>query len=167
MRSILLLLLPCACQISAPLPQRIAVVDMQRAVVESKQGAAAKARLMERYTKNQHELDEEQARIKREQELGMPKNPGGMEELQRRIVALQQRYSTMQSELNAAEEKERAEVTKDLVATLSTLAAEKGLDLVVDRASVPYVKAPLDLTDDLVKRFDAPATFSADGGSTQ
>jgi outer membrane protein len=134
---------------------------MARALVESKSGALAKARLMERYTKDQRELDDEQSRIRREQELGVDKSPGGMEAMQKRLLALQSRYTTLQAELNAAEQKEAAAVTAQLVATLGTMANERGYELVVDKASAPFVKAELDVTDELVKRFDA----QADGGA--
>jgi outer membrane protein len=142
-------------------PTRLAVVDMAKALVESKSGALAKARLMERYTKDQRELDDEQSRIRREQELGVDKSPGGMEAMQKRLLALQSRYATLQAELNAAEQKEAAAVTAQLVATLGTMANERGYELVVDKASAPFVKAELDATDELVKRFDA----QADGGA--
>jgi outer membrane protein len=152
------LLLACSLKVdgsAARGPMRLAVVDMQRALLESKSGALAKARLMERYTKDQRELDEEQSRIRREQELGVDKSPGGMEAMQKRLLALQTRYTTLQAELNAAEQKEAQEVTAQLTATLTTLANEKGFELVIDKASAPFAKAELDVTDELVKRFNA------------
>jgi outer membrane protein len=162
-RTLALTLLLCSCsfKVGSPAPAAVAVVDRQRALAECRLGKDARERLMGQYKKDQRELDDEQSRIRRDMELGIGKDQGGAEVLQFRMTALQQRYTTLQSELEAAERKEAEPLTARLDAALAELAKDKGVELVVDKASAPFAKPQLDLTDELIHRFDAQ---TADAG---
>ena len=134
---------------AAPSTGRLAVVDLQRALAECRAGEVAKARLMTQFKASQAELDEEQRHLRNQPHPAPEK-----------LTALQQRYVELQKALAQSETRETAPLLRGLELTLKTLADEKGLDAVIDRASVPFVRAQLDLTDELVRRFDA-----TDGGA--
>ena len=125
-------------------PGHFGVVDLGRALAECRAGQLAMARLMAQFKTSQAELDDEQ-RLLRSQPHPAPD----------KLAALQQRHLDLQKGLAQAEARETAPLIRGLQETLKTLATERGLDAVIDRAAVPFARVELDLTDELVRRFDA------------
>jgi outer membrane protein len=144
--------------------QNIAVVDFQRAVTETNEGKAAQTKIDTMYTTRRGEIERrtkdlerdiqdyqarrpilsEQARAEEEQKLGIRQQQLAQDTMQYE-QELQQTYGQLLETLG----------TK--MRTLSTtIAKQKGYDLVVDMAAVVYVGDGVsDITDTLVTQYNA------------
>ncbi len=150
--SLLITLVVCAsCAKSEP---RFAVVDVQRALVECKQGLEAKARLKARFDERQTALNTEQARLKVEVE-----NAGDDDVKRRKIAedltALKAQLDTAQQELKDLEASETAAMMKPLGGVLDALAKERHYQAVLDVAAVPWAATEVNVTDEVIKRMNA------------
>ncbi len=141
-----LLLVGCA---KSPEPQRIAVVDVQRAVAESKQGLEARERLKARFDASQARLDARQAELKAEMS-----DVTKREAVTAQLLELQKQFETAQQELKDLERAEIAPLMNQLGVQISALAAERKLDAVLDVQAVPWARPELDVTSELVRRLD-------------
>jgi outer membrane protein len=124
---------------------RVAVVDMQRALNETSDGRRAKAQLKRLFKRRQQALDAKQNELKR------------MEEYQKAFVELQTTYVEYQRELATKE----AQLTKGILARmqniLQRIGRADGYTLIVERNEGGVVWAPsnIDITDDLIQRYNA------------
>lgn len=128
--------------------QRIAVIDMQRAVAQSKAGIAAQERLKVRFNESQASLDKEQAQLKTELAAGDAAASA-------KLMALQQRFTTLQQELKDMESAEIAPLMVKVGQQLDVIAKTRQLDVVLDVQSVPWARPGVDVTDDVVRALDA------------
>jgi outer membrane protein len=148
-------------QASIPQVRGVAVVDMQKVLSETKQGQAARKKLEDSSKAKQEKLD--QKRKKLEADTNKLKNLQGEklaqaeEALQKEYMEMQQIYMTMQEELAQQESRVLADIYKNCQTLIDKLAAEKNVDLVLirDDATVLYVQPNLDITAELVKRYNA------------
>jgi outer membrane protein len=144
------------------LAERVAVVDRQRALAQTEDGLRTQATLKKMFDAKQQELNRRQADLGKQQEefektaktLPPEQLRKRAEELQKQLVELQQTFVSYNGEL----EKKRKEMTDPLLdkldAVIKRLAQAEGIDLVVDRQAVAYVKAELDLTDRAIKAYN-------------
>lgn len=157
---------PAAVGVAAPAPSTlpqirgVAVVDMQKVLSDTKQGQAARKKLEDSSKAKQEKLD--QKRKKLEADSGKLKNLAGEklaqaeEQLQKEYMEMQQIYMTMQQELAQQESRTLEDIYKNCQTIIDKLAAEKGVDLVLirDDATVLFVEPGLDITAELVKRYN-------------
>lgn len=151
MRPLVTLLFSVSLFTACPKPaetQRVAVIDIQRAVKQSKSGLAAQERLKKRFDESQSSLDKEQAQLKTELAAGDAAANA-------KLMALQQRFASLQQELKDMETAEVAPLMVKVGAQLEIIARTKQLDVVLDVQSVPWMKPELDVTDDVVRALDA------------
>ncbi|HEY8377109.1 MAG TPA: OmpH family outer membrane protein, partial [Nannocystis sp.] len=78
------------------------------------------------------------------------------EQLQKEYMEMQQVYLTMQQELAQQESRTLEDIYKNCQSIIDKLAAEKGVDLVLirDESTVLYVEPGLDITAELVRRYN-------------
>ena len=141
---------------------RIAVVDMQRALVETEQGRRAKNQLKGLFQKRQVDLDSRQNALKRLHDdieahrtsLDQATLQHRMEDYQKQVVDLQQNYVEYQQELSQRE----AELTKQIYVNLETVIRQIGqqqnLTAVFEQSGVIWAPQHLDLTDQVVQTFN-------------
>lgn len=144
---------------------RIAVVDLQRALNETEDGRRAKARLKRLFKQRQTELDKRQGELKTLKE-NIEKNAEiwardvlqkRAEEYQKAYIELQQQYVEYQRELAEKE----AEMTQVIIARmeqiLRRIGQAEGYTLIIERneAGVVWVPGNLDVTDDVIQRYNA------------
>lgn len=144
---------------------RIAVVDLQRALAETEDGRRAKAQLKRLIKARQKTLDDKQAELtKMRDDIEKQKNVLSRDALQKRMDEYQQKfvdvqtvYVEFQRELAAKE----AELTKSILdrmeAILRRIGQAEGYTLVVERneAGVMWVPGNLDITDNVIQRYNA------------
>ena len=144
---------------------RIAVVDLQRALTETEDGRRAKARLKRLFKRRQDELDKRQGELKALKEdldkqlkvLSEDARQERIEEYQKAFIELQSTYVEYQRELAEKE----AEYTQRIVARMQRILVRigqtDGYTLILDRSSggVMWVPGNLDLTDDLIQRYNS------------
>jgi outer membrane protein len=160
-----LVLLPWAAAPRAQAQGKIAVVDLQRAINETEDGRAAKAKLKKLFMRRQKDLDAKQNALKAMKEnlekqravLSREAMQKKLEEYQKAFVDLQTVYMDYQRELASKE----AELTKDIIERmrriLRRIGQKEGYALVLERneAGVIFVPTNLDLTDLLIQKYNA------------
>lgn len=159
---------------------RIAVVDLQRALNETEDGRRAKARLKRLFKQRQEDLDKRQGELKALKE-DIEKNielwsqetkQRRLEEYQKAFVDLQQQYVEYQRELAEREAEATGEIVQRMQAILRRIGQAEGYTLIIERneAGVVWVPTNLDLTDDVIQRYNAgegrEAGASSGGGGS-
>lgn len=141
---------------------KIGYVDLQRALNEIDEGARAKAALKKEFDEKQRQLDAKQNELKAMKEeldaRGMMMTPEAkqekMAELQKKLLDVQQLYFNLQQELSQKEAKVTGEIFQKMGTILQTMGREQEFDLIVEKSSVLYAKGHLDLTNELIRRYN-------------
>jgi outer membrane protein len=155
---------------------KFAVVDVQRAVMETEDGLRAQATLKKFFDKRQQELDAKQTELQKQREeiekqskvLSQQALQKRMEEWQKQMVELQ----TVFVEYNKELQKKQGELTQPIygkvVALLRRMATQDGYDAILEKQAVPYMRNDLDLTDRVIQMYNggggggaAPASSTA------
>jgi outer membrane protein len=163
----LALFLPASAQ-QAP-QMRVAVVDTQRAVMETEDGLRMQATLKKLFDSRQRELDKKQEDLQKEREdidkqkdvLSKAALAKRFDKWQREMVQLQ----TVFVEYNKELQKKQGEITQPIfqkaMGIIRRMATQDGYDVVVDKQAVPYVRTDLDLTDRVITMYNQGATGDA------
>ncbi|MFK7991511.1 MAG: OmpH family outer membrane protein [Sandaracinaceae bacterium] len=144
---------------------RIAVVDLQRALNETEDGRRAKARLKRLFNTRQQALDKRQNELKAlKEDIERQKNVLSREALQKRVEAYQKAFIELQStyvEYQRELAQKEAQLTREIIAQmeeiLRRLGQTEGYTLIVERneGGVVWVPSNLDLTDMVIQRYNS------------
>jgi outer membrane protein len=152
---------------------RVAVVDTQRAVMETEDGLRAQATLKKLFDKRQRELDQKQKDLQKErEELEKNRAQIATEAMAKRAETWQREMAQVQAvfvEYNKELQQKQNELTQPIVqktiGIIRRLATQEGFDLVLERQAATYFRADLDLTDRVITLYnrggDAPAAPAA------
>ena len=154
---------------AASAEQKVAVIDVQRAVASTEDGLRAQATLKKMFDSRQQELNKKQADLQRQREdidkqaKVLPKDA-----LEKRVNDWQKQMMELQAifvEYNKELEKKQKELTdpvfEKVMQIIKRLATTENIDLVVDKATVAYVRGDLDLTDRCIQMYNSGAAGSA------
>ncbi|MCA9713347.1 MAG: OmpH family outer membrane protein [Myxococcales bacterium] len=147
-------------QAAVPQVRKIATVDMQRVLNETKHGKKERKKLEASSKAKQQKLDQKRRTLEQEQaklaQLKGQELAKAQEKLQQDLLELQQVYMTMQQELAASEGRVLEDIYKKSQGIISKLASELELDLVIvsDPSVLIYQKKGIDITAELVKRYN-------------
>jgi outer membrane protein len=141
---------------------KVAVINLQKAVLESAEIKAASATMEARYkprVTQVEQLDKEIAAIAQNIQTNAGKlTPQAESELNAQGTRKQRDAQRLKDDLQADVERDRNEILQKsalkMTDVLKKLAEEKGYDIVVDAPYAPYFKATLDITGDLIAAFD-------------
>lgn len=144
---------------------KIAVVDTQRAVMETEDGLRAQASLKKHFDKRQRELDEKQTALQKEREdIEKQKDVLSKQSLQARVDKWQKDMAELQTvfvDYNRELQKRQGELTQPIfqkaMGIIRRLATQSGFDIVVDKQAVPYHRSDLDLTDRVITEYNQSA----------
>ena len=144
---------------------KVGYVNLQRALNEVEEGKKAKARLKKDFDKKQKALDASQKEVA---DLKTTLESQGMMlseevkrekamEFQKKMMDLQQTYMTMQQELAVEENKATKEIFDKMGKLIEEIAKEKKYALVLEttESAILYAQEEMDLTDELIKRYNA------------
>ena len=143
---------------------KIGIVDLRRALAETDEGKKARSTLKRDFDKKQKELDEQQEELKKAiEDLNKKRTLLPAEtvrqketELQERVGKVQQTYLRHQQDLAAKEEQATAPIVDRLTRIIGKIAAGSDYTLVLDKsAGVVFAKPHLDLTNEVIRRFNA------------
>lgn len=145
---------------------KIAVVDTQRAMMETEEGLRMQATLKKLFDSKQRELDKRQKDLQAE-EADIQKQRGVLsqealqrraEEWQREMMSLQQMYVGYNQEM----QKKQGEMTQPIIqktmGLIRRLATQEGYDLIIDKQAAPYFRSDLDLTDRIITMYNGGTT---------
>ncbi len=157
-----LVLLPAA---GALAQNKFAYVDMQRALDQIEEGKAIKNRLKSEFEKKQAELDKRQEELKREYASlnslareGVLKDDKLREkeaELERRLKEVTQYWQESQKELAGQERELTQQLFVKMSGIVQSIAQAEGFTFVFDRAVLAYAPEELDITNELVRKYNA------------
>jgi outer membrane protein len=162
----LALLVAFAALLVAPLASaegKVAVVDVQHAVMQTEDGIRAQATLKKLFDKRQQELDGKQAELQKTREdierqsrlLSREALEKRMEDWQRRMVELQTVFVDYNKELQKKQGELTAPIIKKMMGMIARLAKKKDIDLIVDKQAAPYARQDLDLTDQIIQLYNS------------
>jgi outer membrane protein len=144
---------------------KVGYVDLQRALTQVEEGKEAKAKLKKDFEDKQAKLDKKQKEVKKLKEelksqsmaLSAEAKKKKRAELQKKMAELQRMYMSLQRNLSQKEAKATKGIFKKMRKVVRKIAEEKGYDLVLEKrgSSVLFAKDAMDLTDELIKRYDS------------
>ena len=145
-------------------PSRIGVVNFQEVALQSKAGKAIKARLQEKADRMNKEVKAEESKLLARQKeveaaaakLTPAERQRRAEALEKEELALKRLIQDKTEELTKAETDSVIELARQIEPVLKAYAAEKGYSLILEarRPGLLYYDKNLDLTAEIIKRFD-------------
>ena len=154
--SLLALALPAALRAQA----KVAVINTQRAVLETAEMKKAAADLEAKYRPQQQDVEKRTKELQQIQDkLQNPKTtPQECADAQAEGQRKQRTLQRMTEDLQGEVDRERTDILnqggKRMQAIVAKLAEEKGLDLVVDAANTIFFKPALDITNEAIAAYD-------------
>ncbi|MDI1481162.1 OmpH family outer membrane protein [Polyangium sp. y55x31] len=153
---------------SASAESKIAVVDVQQAVMQTEDGIRAQGTLKKLFDKRQKELDAKQEELQRAREdierqarvLSREALARRMEDWQRRMVELQTSFVDYNKELQKKQGDLTGPILRKMMGIITRLAKKSGYELILDRSATPYARPDLDLTEQVVQMYNS----GGDGG---
>jgi outer membrane protein len=144
---------------------KVAVIDVQRAVMQTEDGLRAQATLKKLFDAKQQELDKKQTDLQKQREdIDKQAKVLSKEALQKRIDDWQKQMVELQTvfvQYNQELQKKQKELTDPIIEKVmlivKRLATTESIDLVVDRPMVAYVRTDLDLTDRCIQMYNSGA----------
>jgi outer membrane protein len=138
---------------------KMAVVDLQRAVMQTEDGLRAQATLKKLFDSRQQELNKKQGDLqKQKEEIDKQSHVLSQASLQKKVDDWQKQMVELQTtfvEYNKELEKKQKELTDPIfervLGVIKRLAGQDGYDLIVDRATVAFSRSDLDLTDRVIQ----------------
>jgi outer membrane protein len=148
---------------------KLAYVDLQRALEEIDEGKGAKAQLKKDFDEMQKKLDQRTDEVKKldadfqKQALVMAPDAKASRaaEIDRKKNEVQQFFVGLQQELAGKEREVTRGIFDKMIGMVRELAEAEGITMVLDRNTVLYAPASLDVTNELVRKYNA--RFGAGG----
>jgi len=157
--------------VSAPAAaqMKVAVVDTQRAVMETEDGLRMQATLKKVFDSRQRELDKKQEELQKEREdiekqrdvLSKTALAKRVDKWQREMVQLQMVFVEYNKELQKKQSELTQPIFQKAMGIIRRMATQEGYDVVVDKQAVPYVRSDLDLTDKVIQLYNQGAPADA------
>jgi outer membrane protein len=142
---------------------KMAVIDMQKAINETNEGAQANNNLKKLFDKRQTELSGREDTLRKEKiqlekrcrNTAQAQCQAGLEELQRKAIELQELMGQYQQDI----QKRQAEATQPILTKMLTiigrLARQGGYDMVIDKAAVHFQQPSMDLTEQAIRLYNS------------
>lgn len=138
---------------------KIGFVDIGKIIDESAAGQEADGLLQAFVAERQQVLDELELEIEQlNEQLEASEDEGEQDALQADIdektAALGQQLQTFENEINAVIEDFRGQILSDIQVVLELFGEEHGFDVIFDTGSVAYIGDVVDVTDDVIAKYD-------------
>lgn len=138
---------------------KVAVVDVQRAVMQTEDGLRAQASLKKMFDSRQQELNKRQTDLQKQKEdidkqskvLSQAALQKKVDEWQKEMVELQQTFVEYNKELEKKQKEMTDPIFERVIGAIKRIAGTDSYDLIVDRATVAFARSDLDLTDRVIQ----------------
>lgn len=144
---------------------KIAVVDFQRAINEVKEGATAKTKLESMFKEKKLAIEQMEIDLRAKDEeykkQAVILSDAARQQKEQELMQLQMQYQQVYMQSEQEMQQAYAVVMEELISKMRDLAEEigkeKGFTLIVEatEGGVVYFETSLDITDELIKRYDA------------
>jgi outer membrane protein len=148
---------------------KLAVVDVQRAVMQTEDGLRAQATLKKLFDSRQQELNKKQTDMQKQKEeiekqshvLSQSALAKKMDDWQKQMVEIQSTFVEYNKELEKKQKELTDPIFERVIGVIKRVAGTDGYDLIVDRNTVAFARSDLDLTDRVIQM----ANGSTGGGA--
>ncbi len=148
---------------------KVAVVDVQRAVMQTEDGLRAQASLKKMFDSRQQELNKRQTDLQKQKEdidkqsrvLSQTALQKKVDDWQKEMVELQQTFVEYNKELEKKQKELTDPIFERVIGAIKRIAGTDSYDLIVDRATVAFARSDLDLTDRVIQIANGGSTGSA------
>ena len=142
---------------------KVAVVDVQHAVMQTEDGIRAQGTLKKLFDRRQQELDGKQTELARAREdiekqsrvVSREALAKRMDDWQRRMVELQTVFVDYNKELQKMQGELTAPIIKKVIGVIDRLAKKNGYELILDKQAAPYARPDLDLTEQIIQMYNS------------
>lgn len=163
---------------ASPTPAKIAIINIQNALISTKDGQKAAKELQDRFAPKKAELEKKQNEISQLQDQLRKGSNTMSEDARQRVMrdvdqktkALNRDTEDAQAELEQEQGKVTQELGQRLMAVISKYASDRGYTVVLDVSSpqtpVLYAANNIDITGDIIALYDqnAPSVSGAGAG---
>ncbi len=145
---------------AVPKVRKLAMVDLQAVLTRTRHGKRSQKKLETTIKRKQQSLDKERKRLESEvAKLGKLKGAAlrkAQERLQQESAQWQQAAMGFEAEMSQLEGQLLETIYDNVQSIVKKIAAEQGIDLVIvrDQMTVIYTEDSLDITDEVVRRYD-------------
>jgi outer membrane protein len=144
---------------------KVGVIDVQRAVASTEDGLRAQATLKKLFDSRQQELNKKQTDLQRQREdidkqaKVLPKDAltKRIDEWQKQMMDLQAIFLEYNKELEKKQKELTDPVFGKILEIVKRIASSESIDVVLDKATVAYVRTDLDLTDKAIQMYNSGA----------
>jgi outer membrane protein len=144
---------------TAAAQMKVAVVDLQRAVMQTEDGLRAQATLKKLFDSRQQELNKRQTELQKQKEdidkqskvLSQTALQKKVDDWQKQMVDLQTTFVEYNKELEKKQKELTDPIFERILGAIKRIAGTDGYDLIVDRATVAFSRGDLDLTDRVIQ----------------
>ncbi len=141
---------------------KLAVVDTQRAIMDTEDGLRAQATLKKLFDNRQRDLDKKQNDLQKEKEdiekqqnvLSKQAMAARVDKWQREMAALQAVFVEYNKELQKKQGQLTQPIYQKVMGIIRRLATSEGIDIVIEKQAAPYVRSDLDLTDRIITAYN-------------
>ena len=138
---------------------RVAVVDVQRAVMQTEDGLRAQANLKKLFDSRQQELNKRQTELQKQKEdidkqskvMSQVAIQKKVDDWQKQMVELQTTFVEYNKELEKKQKELTDPIFERVLGAIKRIAGTDSYDLIVDRAAVAFSRGDLDLTDRIIQ----------------
>jgi outer membrane protein len=142
---------------------KVGVVDIQGVLEQSQRGQAAKQKLGQERGGRQKELEGKQQEVQKLQAEFEKQAPvlsdaakrEKSEAIQRRAREVQRLFEDASRDFEKRVREAEMDVTREIFAVIQEFGKDQGYSVILERSTVVYVSGAVDLTAEIVKRFDA------------
>jgi outer membrane protein len=150
---------------AAAAQSKVGVIDVQRAVASTEDGLRAQATLKKLFDSRQQELNKKQTDLQRQREdidkqaKVLPKDAltKRIDEWQKQMMDLQAIFLEYNKELEKKQKELTDPVFGKILEIVKRIASSENIDVVLDKATVAYVRTDLDLTDKAIQMYNSGA----------
>lgn len=153
---------------------KIAVVDVQRAVLETEEGLRVSATLKKFFDTRQVELDtkqralsQEKDELEREAQAGKtPKDAlqRKADSFQKRALEFQALTYDVQREMQRKQNELTTPILQRILGIIRRIASQDGYEMILEKTAVPYFRGDLEVTDRVIQMYNSGQASDAPAG---
>jgi outer membrane protein len=160
-------------QSAAAAKNKIAVIDLRRAVADTEDGLRVQAKLQQMIDSRQSDYEskekayldskaafEKLAKTKKTSEKVLRKKYAALEKMASELQAAQVNY---RREMQRQENELTYPIIMHMQKLMRRLSAQSGYDMVLSKEAVPYYRADLDITDRIIQMYNASQSTGSGG----
>ncbi len=143
--------------------EKLAFVDIQRALNDCRNGKTAKAEFKVRLQRVQSQLQQEQGevqslkdQIEKKGSLMQPDQRSNVEnEYAKKLRDFQADYKTSSDELQERDKEMTGAIVRDLATVVRQIGQREGYTMVMEKGGLLWANASIDITDQVIRAYDA------------